>query len=64
MTVEGDGFRLKADDAEAKPLHAVELSFNPAETTARGDLRRVFEVTTDLAGEGPVELTATARVEP
>lgn len=60
----GDGFQVKADDAGArKPLHIVTVTFQPSETDTRGDLRRTFQVFTDLPGEPPLELNAAVSAE-
>lgn len=58
----GDGFKLAEADAGSKALHVVTLTYTPTPTSPRGDLHRRFRVHTDLAGEPPVELTATLRV--
>ena len=60
----GDGFKLVEADALKKPLHMVNLSYNPADGTTRGDLRKTFRITTDLPGEPPLEVTATLHVDP
>jgi hypothetical protein len=60
----GDGFTLSAPDGEQKTIHVLNLSYRPDAGSTRGDLKRVFRVTTDLADEPAVELTATLRVEP
>jgi hypothetical protein len=61
---EGDGFRAEADNSEAKTVHVLTVSYRPEEGKARGDLRRVFRLHTDLIGEPPLELTATLHVDP
>jgi hypothetical protein len=61
---EGDGFTLKAANATPKTLHILHLAYKPGLSTTRGDLRRTFQITTDLAGEPPLEVTATLRVDP
>jgi hypothetical protein len=40
------------------------IAYKPDEGTTRGDLRRVFRVSTDLPGEPPLDLTATLHVAP
>ncbi len=61
---EGDGFKAQADDAQPKTVHLVTVTYRPEEGKSRGDLRRVFRLETDLAGEPPLELTATVQVSP
>ena len=65
-TVEGtgDGFSVEPPDAERKTMHVLTVAFRPEESTIRGDLRRVFRVHTDLAGEPPLEVTATLHIAP
>src|SRR5262249_42560603 len=60
----GDGFTIAVDDASAKPLHILTLNYNPEAGTTRGDLRRTFQVLTDLPGEPPLELNAAIHVDP
>lgn len=61
----GDGFTLSAPDSgDPKALHVLSLSFDPASSSLRGDLTRRFRVTTSLAGEAPLELTATVKAAP
>jgi uncharacterized protein DUF1573 len=60
----GEGFKLAADDSTPKSMHILTLSYYPAESSIRGDLRRTFRVVTDLPGEPPVDLTATLHVDP
>lgn len=64
--IEGDneGFKATVDTHEPKPVHIVTITFRPEETTPKGDLRHTFRVHTDLSGEQPLELTATARLNP
>ena len=40
------------------------LSYDPATSSLRGDLTRRFRVTTSLAGEAPLDLTATVKAAP
>ena len=61
---QGDGFTLTATDATKKPLHVVAIKYDPKAGTTRGDLSKTFRITTDLAGEPPVDVTATVHVEP
>ena len=60
----GDGFTLQAADSARKPLHILNLTYNPAESSTRGDLSRSFRITTDLPGEAPLDVSATLHVEP
>ena len=61
---DGDGFKARADDDTAKPVHLVTVSYRPEEGKIRGDLRHVFRLQSDVAGEPALELTATIHVEP
>lgn len=60
----GDGFTLKAGDAAKKPLHVLTLSFDPADSKARGDLSKTFRITTDLPGEAPLDVAASLHINP
>ena len=60
----GEGFYLQDGDSTRKPLHILTMTFNPAESTTRGDLTRTFRITTDLPGEPPIDVTASLHVEP
>ena len=60
----GEGFSLQEGEASRKPLHILTMTFNPAESTTRGDLNKTFRITTDLPGEPPIEVTATLHIEP
>jgi hypothetical protein len=60
----GEGFDLQDGDSTRKPLHILTMTFNPAESTNRGDLTRSFRITTDLPGEPPIDVTAKLHVEP
>ncbi len=60
----GEGFSLQAADTARKPLHILNLTYNPAQSNTRGDLSRSFRITTDLPGEAPVDVSATLHVEP
>lgn len=57
----GDGFLLSTDNLDRKPIHILTLNYKLEQGTSQGDLRRTFRVTTDQAGEPPLELTATLR---
>jgi hypothetical protein len=63
-SIEGsaDGFRATADDETAKAVHIVTVSYRPDEGTSHGEVRHTFRVVTDLAGEPPLELNASAQV--
>jgi hypothetical protein len=62
---QGDGFSVAVpSDPSPKAMHVLTLSYRPEQGSMRGDLRRTFQVYTDLAGEPPLTLTATARVAP
>jgi hypothetical protein len=60
----GDGFSVAPPDGSRKTLHMLTVAYKPDEGTTRGDLRRVFRVSTDLPGEPPLDLTATLHVAP
>ncbi|HEU5115291.1 MAG TPA: DUF1573 domain-containing protein, partial [Isosphaeraceae bacterium] len=60
----GDGFEVQTDEPSArKPIHVVTVTFQLSESSARGDLRRTFQVVTDLPGEPPLELNAAVTAE-
>ena len=61
---DGDGFQLTSDNQESRPVHLLNLVYQPSQGIARGDVRRGFRVTTDLRDEVPLELSAIGRVEP
>jgi hypothetical protein len=65
-TVEGsgDGFSVGLPDSARKTMHVMTVAYKPDEGSTRGDLRRVFRVHTDLAGEPPLDLLATLHVAP
>ena len=65
-TVEGtgDGFSVEPPDATPKTMHVLTVAYKPEEGSTLGDLRRVFRVHTDLAGEPPLDLTATLHIGP
>ncbi|MDR3622379.1 MAG: DUF1573 domain-containing protein [Paludisphaera borealis] len=60
----GDGFSIAPPDAAKKTLHMLTVAYKPEEGTTRGDLRRIFRVSTDIPGEPPLDLTATLHVAP
>ena len=60
----GDGFKIEADDATAKAVHILTVTYKPEDGTTRGDLRRSFQVATDLPGEPPLTLTAMLHADP
>ena len=60
----GDGFTLSAADQTKKTLHVLTMTYRPEQGSTRGDLRRSFRVTTDLADEAPIELNASLHVNP
>jgi hypothetical protein len=60
----GNGFSIAADDTSRKPLHRITVSYKPEEGTTRGDLRRNFQIHTDLPGEPPVGVTAAVHADP
>lgn len=64
VTGAGDGFSVAPLDGQRKNLHMVTIAYKPDEGTTRGDLQRVFRVSTDLPGEPPLDLTATLHVAP
>jgi len=61
---DGDGFKATVDDATPKPVHLITVSYNPEEGKTRGDVRHAFRLHSDLAGEAPLDLTATVHVAP
>jgi hypothetical protein len=65
-TVEGigDGFSVDPPDSTPKSMHMLTVAYKAEEGSTRGDLRRVFRVHTDLAGEPPLDLTATLHITP
>ena len=60
----GDGFTASAPPKARQSVHVVTVAYKPEEGNTRGDLRRVFRVHTDLAGEPPLDLTATLHIDP
>ncbi len=60
----GDGFSVAPPDGAKKTLHMLTVAYKPEEGTTRGDLRRIFRVSTDIPGEPPLDLTATLHVAP
>jgi len=59
-----DGFVLGAVDQSAKPVHILTFTYRPEEGSTRGDFKHAFLIQTDLPGEEPLEVTATAHVDP
>ncbi len=60
----GDGFSAAAPGNARQNVHVVTVAYKPDQGSTRGDLRRVFRVHTDLAGEPPLDLTATLHIDP
>ncbi|MDG3005757.1 DUF1573 domain-containing protein [Paludisphaera mucosa] len=60
----GDGFSIVPPDGAKKAMHILTVAYKPEEGTTRGDLRRIFRVSTDIPGEPPLDLTATLHVAP
>jgi hypothetical protein len=60
----GDGFKVVDSTPGPKAMHVIALTYNPAEGTTRGDLHRTFRITTDLAGEAPLDVAAAVHVNP
>ncbi len=60
----GDGFAVQPADPAKKTTHILTVVYKPEEGSTRGDLRHLFRVHTDLAGEPPLDLTATLHVAP
>jgi hypothetical protein len=60
----GDGFTTSVVGDKKQTAHVVTVAYNPEEGKTRGDIRHVFRVHTDLAGEPPLDLTATLHVAP
>ncbi len=61
---DGDGFKAEADNALPQAVHLVSVSYRGDEGATRGDLRHVFRVRTNLAGEPLLELVTTLHVNP
>lgn len=61
---DGDGFQLTSDNQESRPVHLLNLVYQPSQGVARGDVRRAFRVTTDLRDEVPLELSAIGHDQP
>jgi hypothetical protein len=59
----GDGFSVVPDDANKGTAHMVVVAYRPEESRARGEIKRVFRLLTDLPGEPALELTTTCHVE-
>lgn len=60
----GDGFSVAPPEGVKRTMHVLTMTYKPDQGTTRGDLRRRFRVHTDLAGEPPLDLTATLHVNP
>lgn len=61
----GDGFKIEPfDQSASKNVHILSVSYHPEEGTSRGDLKRVFRVTTDLPDESPLEVVTTLHTQP
>jgi hypothetical protein len=60
----GDGFSISPPEAKPQSAHIVTVTYKPEEGTTRGDVRHTFRVHTDLAGEPPLDLTATLHIDP
>ncbi len=60
----GDGFSIAPYDGSRKTMHILTVSYDAEQGTTRGDLQHVFRVATDIPGEPPLDLTATAHVAP
>jgi hypothetical protein len=57
----GDGFALTPDNAERKSLHVLTLQYKP-DAPAGPSTKRTFRITTDLPGEQPLEISASAEI--
>ncbi len=60
----GDGFTASTPQGVRASAHVVTVAYNPETGNTRGDLKKVFRVRTDIAGEPPLDLTATIHVAP
>ncbi|WP_165073937.1 DUF1573 domain-containing protein [Paludisphaera rhizosphaerae] len=60
----GDGFSVAPLDGQRKTMHILTVAYKPEDGTTRGDLRRIFRVSTDVPGEPPLDLTATIHAAP
>ena len=61
----GDGFEIAPIDSKMKKtIHLITVSYRPNANSAKGDFRRVFRASTDVPNEPPLEMIATAHVEP
>ena len=62
---EGDGFEVEAIEPGArKAIHVLTVRYRPGPGATPGDASRTFRVHTDLTGEPPVEVHASARFAP
>lgn len=61
---QGNGFSIDEVEGGSKPVHVLNVSYKTGPNTTLGDVRQVFRIVTDLAGEAPLELAATLRVDP
>jgi len=59
----GDGFEVAGIDASSRPAHVLTVRFRRPAGGAKGEARKTLRILTDLAGEPPLELKATARGE-
>lgn len=60
----GQGFTATTEHGKRAAAHVVTVAYKPEPGAPTGDLRKVFKVRTDLAGEPPLDLTATLHVAP
>ena len=59
----GDGLDVVGIDATSRPAHVLTLRVGVSPKGAKGEVRKTLRVLTDLPGEPPLVLTATARGE-
>jgi len=59
----GDGFLAAEAGSARAATHVLAVTFRPTPGGPKGELRHTFRVLTDLPGEPPLEVTATARAE-
>ena len=57
----GDGFDVAGIEAASRPVHVLTVRYRPAPSGAKGEVRKTIRVLTDLPGEPPLELKATAQ---
>lgn len=60
----GDGFELVESEPGTKPVHILTVTFHPDQTQARGALRRMFRVVSDMPNEAPLDVQAVVNVSP